>query len=269
MQKNRKRLKALLGSKDLFILDGDGTLYLWDKALPFATELLRRLNSIDKRFVIISNNDSKSKKHRIKEISKILRVEISDKNLILPNDLLKNFLKEKRIRSFDGLVTADLKEELVAEGFVHDTINPEIVIVGFDTEITYEKIKRTIMHINLHKRIVLTHIDELCPYRDGEEIPDAGMFMKLLTAATGRNADYVLGKPFKGVIDLALKLGNSDKRSSLVIGDRMDTDIKMAYQNGIRSILVSGRGYASQKTSPYRPDFRVGSLEDVYRLVSK
>ena len=265
MRDDSEGLRRLLSSKDLFILDGDGTLYIWDKPLPFASVLLKRILKAGKRFVITSNNDSKSKSSRKKQLEMMLRVKISDENLLLPNDLLIEFFKRKNVRSFDGLVTDGLEKELIREGFVHDTSDPDIVVIGFDLDLTYEKLKRTIEHIKQHKKIVLTHMDDFCPYKNGLEIPDAGILMRIVSEATKKLPDYTLGKPSVNAVDHAMKMGNSDKEHSIIIGDRPGMDIKMANDSGVDSILLlANKNMARASDRVYKPNLRIRSLASVY-----
>ena len=78
---NEKGLKNFLSKKSFFILDGDGTTYLWDKPLPGANELLKKLKKNGKDFVIISNNDSKSKATRLKELRRMLNFNLNQETL--------------------------------------------------------------------------------------------------------------------------------------------------------------------------------------------
>ncbi len=75
-------------SKQLFLLDGDGTLYLWDKPLESSTKFIKKIKELGKDFIILSNNDSESKLKRLKFLRKILDVDMTEDNLLLPNDLV-------------------------------------------------------------------------------------------------------------------------------------------------------------------------------------
>ena len=262
---NEKELKTFLSKKSFFILDGDGTTYLWDKPLPGANELLKKLKKNRKDFVIISNNDSKSKATRLKELRHMLNFNLNQRNLLLPNEQVIAYLKKEKIRRFYGLITASFRKELQKEGFVYDSKSPSIVIIGFDTELTYEKLKTAIILINSGVKFILTHIDPLCPYKNGGEIPDAGSIVSLIERATSRNPVKTFGKPYRDIIRYAFSSRTSSKKDSVIIGDRINTDIRMANENGIDSILLT-KGRKAEK-SHYKPAFTAKSIKEVSDLL--
>ncbi|MEM4067358.1 MAG: hypothetical protein QXV17_10925, partial [Candidatus Micrarchaeaceae archaeon] len=107
-------------SKQLFLLDGDGTLYLWDKPLESSTKFIKKIKELGKDFIILSNNDSESKLKRLKFLRKILDVDMTEDNLLLPNDLVTASFTRRKVRSFDGLISDEFKDELVSKGFRYD-----------------------------------------------------------------------------------------------------------------------------------------------------
>ena len=262
---NKKEPENFLLKKRFFILDGDGTMYLWDKPLPGANELLKKLKKNGKDFVIISNNDSKSKVTRLKELRRMLNFNLDQRNLLLPNEQVIAYLKKEKIRRFYGLITASFRKELQKEGFVYDSKSPSIVIIGFDTELTYEKLKTAILLIRSGVKFILTHIDPLCPYKNGGEIPDAGSIISLVEKATSKEPVKTFGKPYKDIIRYALSSRNSSKKDSVIIGDRINTDIRMANENGMDSILLT-KGRKVEK-SHYKPTFTIKSIKEVSDLL--
>ena len=262
---DKKELKEFLSRKSFLRLDGDGTMYLWDKPLQGAKELLEKIRKNGKDFVIISNNDSKSKSTRLNELRSLLNFYLEERNLLLPNEQVINYLKKERIKSFYGLITKSFKEELEKAGFVYDRDSPSIVIVGFDTELTYEKLETSISLIKSGTKFILTHIDPLCPYKNGGEIPDAGLIVYLVEKATSKEPVKTFGKPYKDIIEYALSRRGFRKKDSVIIGDRVNTDIKMANENGIDSILLT-KGKKTEKTL-YKPTFAVKSIKDISTII--
>jgi HAD superfamily hydrolase (TIGR01450 family) len=260
------KVRKIIASKDFFLLDGDGTLYLWDKPFLFSSAFLNKLIQMDKKFIILSNNDSESKEKRIKFLNRLFKFKIKRDQLLLPNDLVEDFFIKKGIRRFDGVVSNDFLRELLSKGFVLDKENPEIVIVGFDVNLTYEKLKRNINHINKGVKFLLTHNDPLCPYKGGKEIPDAGLIISLITQAVKRDPDYVFGKPFKSTIEYVIKKYKVKRDKMLIIGDRINTDIKMANENGIDSIWVTNNKNEKIE-SKYKPNANVISIDALYSQI--
>jgi 4-nitrophenyl phosphatase len=260
------KLKELIESKELFLLDGDGTLYLWDKPFLFSSAFLSKLMQLNKKFIILSNNDSESKEKRLRFLDKIFKIKLKEKQLLLPNDLVEDFLVKKRITRFDGVISDDFLGELISKGFIFDKKKPEIVIVGFDVNLTYEKLRRNIEHINGGVKFLLTHSDPLCPYKEGKEIPDAGLIITLITRAVKREPDYTFGKPFKSTIDYVIEKYKIKRDKILIVGDRMNTDIKMANENGIDSIWITN-GKDKKTKEKYKANEKVPSIDFLYNQI--
>ena len=261
-----KALRKFLLLKRFFMVDGDGTLYLWDQPFKYSGDFIRNLISLNKKFVVLSNNDSEMKSKRLDFLRKILKVDLSEDNLLLPNDLVIDIFRRKKIKRFDGLISNEFVKELVQKGFKYDINNPDIVLIGFDTDLTYDKIKRVIEHINKGKKFILTHIDPLCPYKGNTEIPDAGLIEGMIERATKREPDEILGKPFSSVVKYVLGRAGISKEESVIIGDRIDTDIKMANENGIDSIWIRGDSNEPIEAD-YKPTFIVRSIKDIYCMI--
>ncbi len=263
-------IKELLLSKKFFILDGDGTLYLWDKAFSRSKDFIEKIKELGKDFIILSNNDSESKEKRLEFLTRILNTDIKEKQLLLPNELVEHFFVERGIKKFDGLISNDFKKELIERGFSYDEVNPDMLLIGFDVDLSYHKIERIIGHINNHKKFILTHIDPLCPYKGGEAIPDAGIISDMISRATGKKPSITLGKPFRSTISYILNKYSVKKKDCIVIGDRLGTDIKMANESKIDSIWLTAEEKDPSsllKKSDYKPDFSVRSIDELYRII--
>ncbi|MCL4396971.1 HAD-IIA family hydrolase [Candidatus Parvarchaeota archaeon] len=259
-------LKELIKGKELFLLDGDGTLYLWDKPFSSSSAFLSKLIQMNKKFIILSNNDSESKEKRLRFLGKMFKIKLKEEQLLLPNDLVEAFLIKKGIKRFDGVISNDFLGELLSKGFVFDKERPEIVIVGFDVDLTYEKLRRNIDHINNGIKFLLTHNDPLCPYKGGKEIPDAGLIINLITQAVKKGPDYTFGKPFKSTVDYIIKKYKIKRDKMLIIGDRINTDIKMANENRIDSIWIMNN--QDKKTEEqYRSNEKAHSIDALYNEI--
>ncbi|MCL4376470.1 HAD-IIA family hydrolase [Candidatus Parvarchaeota archaeon] len=260
------KIKELIKNKELFLLDGDGTLYLWDTPFSSSPAFLSKLIQLDKKFIILSNNDSESKVKRLRVLDKMLKIKLKEEQLLLPNDLVEDFLIKKKIKRFDGVISNDFLNELLSKGFTLDIKNPEIVIVGFDVNLTYEKLRRNIEHINKGAKFLLTHNDPLCPYKGGQEIPDAGLIINLITRAVKREPDYTFGKPFESTIDYIAKKYKIKRDKMLIVGDRINTDIKMANESGIDSIWIMN-DQSEKNGKQYTPTEKVHSIDSLYNKI--
>jgi HAD superfamily hydrolase (TIGR01450 family) len=265
---NTKSFSDFFASKRFIILDGDGTLYLDRDPIDGSKELITLLNETSKDFAIISNNDSLSYRTRLKLVRGILGVNIKPKRFILPTQPTIDYLKEKKIRSFDGLVTAGLRKDIANGGIRYDEKSPQIIVIGFDTQLTYKKLRRVVSHINGGVDYLVTHTDLLCPTKRGS-MPDAGSIFQLIRAATRKEPIVIIGKPFKRIIDYVFKENGLNKKNVLIIGDMADTDVKMAESNDIDSVLIA-RGNSELrklKELSLHPSFVFGSLSDMVKAI--
>lgn len=266
---NAETIKGLIASKDVFLLDGDGTLYQWDKAEKDAGLFIKKLAELKKKFIILSNNDSESKQKRLGFLRNVLHVELSADQLLLPNDIVQDFMVKKQMKDFDGLVSNDLERELVKNGFRHNEKDPDVVIIGFDVDLDYSKILRIIKHVNNGVKFVLTHIDPLCPYEGGKQIPDAGLIVKMVSEATKKEPYEIFGKPYRSTIDYIVKKYGYRRERMVVVGDRINTDIRMADENALSSIWISHNEKLDKLKDKYRPDASVPSMSALYDIIAR
>lgn len=118
---------------------------------------------------------------------------------------------------------------------VHD--DPDIVLLGFDKTLTYEKLKNACLWLQAGKKYIATHPDINCPMEEGP-IPDTGAMIEMIAASTGRRPDVIIGKPYPPIIDALFEHYQYDRDEIAMVGDRLYTDIQTGINAGIVSILV-------------------------------
>ena len=113
---------------------------------------------------------------------------------------------------------------------------PDVVVIGFDMTLTYEKLERACTYIRNGAVFLATHLDINCPTKDGF-IPDCGAICAAISLSTGKEPKYV-GKPFKETVDMVLELTGAKREEVSFVGDRIYTDVKTGVANGAHGILV-------------------------------
>ena len=153
---------------------------------------------------------------------------------------------------------------LEEEGIETCSEQPEFVVLGYDTEISYEKLATASIHLHEGVQLVASHPDMVCPSPRGG-LPDSGAYMSLFKATTGVGPVHICGKPNKGMIlhkveDLGLK-----PSECCMVGDRLYTDIEMADRAGVYGILVlSGEASVDDvEEGELRPSLVVDSVADL------
>ena len=130
-------------------------------------------------------------------------------------------------------------------GLTIDAGDPEIVVLGYDTEINYDKISTASIHLHNGVPLVASHPDMVCPSPDGG-LPDTGAYMALFEATTGVRPIHVCGKPQPGMIRHKIEELKLLPERCAMIGDRLYTDMAMATRAGVKGILVLS-GEATRK----------------------
>ena len=228
--------KQILVQTELFVLDMDGTFYLDTTILDGSLEFLREVERLGKRFVFFTNNSSKSPKTYIDKLAK-MDCFITREQIITSGDVMIQYLKTYYPGKTVYLVgTPDLEANFEENGINLTKEMPDVVVIGFDMTLTYEKLERACTYIRNGAVFLATHLDINCPTKDGF-IPDCGAMCAAISLSTGKEPRYV-GKPFKETVDMVLELTGAKREEVSFVGDRLYTDVKTGVANGAHGILV-------------------------------
>ncbi len=254
--------QSLDGIKAVF-LDLDGTIYLGDSLIDGALDFLGRLEERGIKRYFLSNNSSKSVEQYVEKLRDLGIDADKDEVLLSTHDLI-SWLSKKEVTSTFLVGTEGMRSMLEEQGIETSSEQPEFVVLGYDTEISYEKLATASIHLHEGVQLVASHPDMVCPSPRGG-LPDTGAYMSLFKATTGMGPVHVCGKPNKGMIlhkveDLGLK-----PSECCMVGDRLYTDIEMADRAGVYGILVlSGEASVDDvEEGELRPSLVVDSVAEL------
>ena len=274
LQQNRKshneQNKDFLNKK-IYIFDQDGTLYIDNDPLKGAVEFLKYLKSEGKKFVFISNNSSRSTLAYQKKLADILKMDVSQDQIYNSTLATIAYLKKQGITKIYTIGTDEFNEELVSHGFKLTDKNPDLIVVAFDTSLTYQKLKKASLLIQNGIDYVATHPDKVCPTLEGF-IPDTGSFIALLKTATNKEPKYIFGKPNPDIINSLLNKFNVKSQDAIIFGDRIYTDMKMGKNCNVTTALMLTGESKLKDVIQYKiyPDFIFQDLnETLYLMQSK
>ena len=229
-------LNNIFHDKKIFFLDLDGTVYLGDKLISGADKFLEALRKNNVNYYFLSNNSSRSKQDYV---AKLERMGIPAKldQIILSTDGVIEFLRKKNIKNTYVLGTKSMKNMFSQAGIQPDSDDPDYVILGYDTELTYEKLKTTSLFLTQGKKFIAAHCDIVCPSPEGP-LPDVGAMLALLEQATGRKPERIFGKPNPEMIKHILDKHEASTDQIVMVGDRIYTDMELAQRLNCDFILV-------------------------------
>lgn len=225
--------KLDITKKKAIAFDLDGTIYLGNKPIKTAIDFINKNKSIYD-FYFISNNTSKTPEMTFNKL-KDMGIKTSIDKVINPLIPLIDYIKE---HSYSSLyLVANKKVEIYLKSKLPNIdwgFNPKYnqgIILCYDNEITYKKMKNLSEILNLNNNInyIATHSDVYCPSEKGA-IPDIGSFIELISLTTKKIPDVIIGKPNKAILNSLFEKYN--KSDVLYIGDRLYTDHKLAINCG-------------------------------------
>ncbi|MFW6256714.1 MAG: HAD-IIA family hydrolase [Bacillota bacterium] len=253
---------------DCFLLDMDGTFYLGEELISGALEFIDILKEKDKKFVFLTNNSSRNSYNYQKKLKK-LGLQVPLKKIVTSGQVTADYIKNENKEALVYIVgTEKLKNEFTKQGLKvtqNKDDNPDFLVVGFDTSLTYKKLWDAHDLILAGTDYIATNPDRVCPLAGGATMPDCGAIIELLKTSTGQKP-LVIGKPNTIMVDyISRKLGIARKKMAL-IGDRLYTDIEMANQADISSVLVLSGETKKKDLQPAEqvPDFVYNSIKDIY-----
>lgn len=259
MQNNQNNLFELT-TKQVYFFDLDGTLYLGNTLFEGVIDLINLLKDRNKKFFFLSNNSSKSTRDYLKRLNKF-NLNVSRENIILSQHPTIDYLKTNNFKKVFLLGTSSLKDEFVQEGFLISEDDPEIIVLAFDQELTYERLEKASYFLQRSDiPYIATHLDNRCPTEKGY-IPDAGGIAALLFKTTEKYPK-VFGKPNKEMLLFKLKQLGIAPNDAVIFGDRLYTDIKMGNEAGVTTCCVlSGESTPEAiKNSEDTPDFIINGV---------
>jgi 4-nitrophenyl phosphatase len=250
------------------ISDMDGVLWRGDEPLPGLIEFFDFLEHKNLQYALATNN---SRKTQVEYVAKLARMgvhkvherHIMTSGIAMAVTLKTLLLPASRLYVIGG---SGLRYELQKAGFVLAEERVQAVVVGIDLEFTYEKARIATRLINEGAMFVGTNADRTLPL-ENELAPGAGSIIALLQTSTDATP-LIIGKPQRAMFDSVLQQMNVQPYETLMIGDRINTDIQGAHQVGIKTALVLTGVDSRESASRYavQPDIIVEDLPELMRL---
>ncbi len=249
--------------KRTYLIDMDGVLVHGERVIPGAKEFIQRLRDGGHKFLILTNNSRytpEDLQHRLNRIG----IPVEAGNLFSSAMATAAFVQsQKPCGSAFVLGGTGLYQALNNEGYSLTDYNPDYVILGETESYSYDRIIRASQLIMAGIPFIITNPDPSGPSENGL-MPGCGAVAALLERATGYTPYYV-GKPNPLIMRVALRTLDEHSENAVMVGDRMDTDIKVGLESGLETILVLTGVTKPELIAkfPYRPGTVVDSVAQI------
>jgi NagD protein len=248
-----------------WLFDLDGTIYLGERLVPGAAELVGALRGEGRRVAFLSNKPLETRADYARKLTRLgVPAEADD---VINSSLVL----ARHLRSLDAgapvfvIGEAPMREEMRAHGFeVRDDARVRWVVIAFDRTFTYAKLDTALQAVKGGARLIATNPDRTCPV-EGGEIPDCAGMIAAVEAVTDRRVEAIVGKPSPIILEVALAALGVPAAETVIVGDRIETDVAMGKRSGLATILVlSGVTRADDpRIAALAPDHVVRSVEDL------
>jgi NagD protein len=256
-----------------FIFDLDGTVYLSDRLIPGADRVIYRIREMGRKVVFLSNKPLQTREDYATKLTR-LGIPTKPEEVINSTLVMNRYLqKEAPGAKLFVIGEAPFIEELRRNGFriVEEPSEIDYVVVAFDRTFDYRKLNIAYQAIKKGAHFVATNPDRTCPV-EGGEIPDCAGMIAAIEAVTQKKVEVIVGKPSPIMIQTALETMGLAPQECILIGDRVETDIKMGKEARIATGIVL-TGVTDEETlkrykhSELQPDFVFSSIAEVENLL--
>lgn len=263
MNKKYRRLK----DKKLFLFDIDGVIKLNNTLIEGALDLFNYIESINGKSIFITNNSTMSNEDYVKYFNS-KNFNVNQSNFLTALDMSVDYLLNNHLNDLIYVVgTESLIKELRKNNLnITNEYNKDVkvLLVGFDSELCYQKLVDACNILeNNEVSYLATNIDLRCPVDFGF-IPDCGAIVKMIECVCDKKANF-LGKPSKEFVEMAIKRTGFSKEETLVIGDRLYTDIACGINAKVDTCLVyTGEAKIKDlKKSKYKPTYEFDNVKEL------
>lgn len=280
MAKDLKRIKHVA-------LDMDGTIYMGNTLFPFTISFLDTLTELGLGYSFLTNNPTKSVEDYLTKLAG-LGIKASEENMYTTSLAAIDYIKSRypSAKRLFMLGTPSMVSQFEKAGFEACSDEPEdipdVLVVAFDTTLTYSKLCRAAWWASQGIPYVATNPDRVCPTNQKTVLVDCGSLQHCIEYATMRKPDIVLGKPDPTMLDGIRNRYGLQSDEIAMVGDRIYTDTAMAHNAGALGVLVlSGettldvvkKVEEDVRTNPnpefYPPDLVLKDISELGELLKK
>ncbi len=255
------------GPIQCWLTDMDGVLVHEEKALPGAADFLDRLVEKQRRFLVLTNNSIFTPRDLAARLART-GLHVPEESIWTSALATADFLATQLPNGSAYVIgEAGMTTALHEVGYTLTDTDPDYVVLGETRTYSFEAITRAVRLIGNGARFIATNPDVTGPSPEGP-LPATGSVAAMITRATGAEP-YFVGKPNPMMFRSAMNRIEAHSESTIMVGDRMDTDVVAGIEAGLETVLVLSGSTAAADVSrfPFRPSRILDSIADVIDLV--
>lgn len=248
-----------------YLIDLDGTVYAGKKRIPAAKRFIERLQQTDIPFLFVTNNSTQLPRDVVKNLADNHDIHVQSENVYTSGMATVDYMNAHRSTDKPSVYIVGelgLKQVILANNYQLDADHPDYVVVGLDSDLTYEKLSEAVLAIRSGSTFIGTNPDTNIPKERGM-MPGAGSVVKFVEYAT-QIEPIMIGKPKAMIINSALNRIGLSQSEVVMVGDNYNTDIKAGINAGVDTLLVY-TGLSTKKQvakETIQPTYQIDSLDD-------
>lgn len=231
---------ALLKGVESVLLDMDGVLYVGNQGLPGVQEMLDYLDASGRKWLCVTNNSSRTSANFSEKLA-MMNVKVPPERILGSAEATASWLAQQVPVGTKVLMMGEqsVRDQLLSKGFelVTDPYAAEVVVATIFFGLNYSILTDLTLAIRNGARFIATNPDPSLPTERGQ-VPGTGSLVALLSTASGRRPEFV-GKPYPGMYQQAMQRVGTAPATTLMVGDRYDTDIAGALDLGLMTAGVT------------------------------
>jgi len=262
---NMEKSIESIRNKEGFIIDMDGVIYHGNMLLPGVVDFLNWLEEAGKKYLFLTNSPERTPKELHEKLER-LGINVGEEHFYTSALATAGFLSSQKENGSAYIIgDAGLIHAMYSIGYSVNNVNPDYVVVGDTHSYNFEKVELAVNLVLRGAKLIGTNSDISGPVENGIT-PSTKALIAPIEIATGKKA-YFVGKPNPLMMRIALKRLGSKREDTIVIGDRMDTDVRCGLESEIDTLLVlSGITTINDIDNfPYRPRYVLNGVVDLVR----
>jgi HAD superfamily hydrolase (TIGR01450 family) len=231
----------------LFVLDLDGVLYIGNKIVPEAIELVSYLRKYYK-IAFFSNTSGKTSLQICEKLNRLGFICTKDE-VFTASSSTAIYLKENNIDNVFVIGSDHFINEIECKGItvIHNE-HADAVVVGLDTEFNYAKIEIALSILLRGEKFIACNKDSYFPIGKNKYLPGCGAMVGAISNIVSKEPDFIVGKPNTYILEKISEAYKVTNKEMVVVGDSYESDIRMALNYNCKSIFINKNGYKSKET---------------------